>query len=382
MRPGSYLNSASLITGLYKGDEPFHLFLKSFYKQNKKYGSRDRKKIAQYCYLFFRLGKGFEQVKDEERIVIAAFLSNTSNELLALKPGLTENVTLSFAGKLKFLNAEDEWEKIFPFFENLSPIIAPYLFAQSFLIQPDLFLRIRPGRKQKVVEKLEAAKIDFNVQNENTIVLKNTTKAQDVLDINADVVIQDLNSQQVLNVVKDLLPAQPFEAWDCCAASGGKSILLKDNFPLVHLTVSDIRQNILHNLKKRFLAAGIKDYQSFIADIAAPNFSIDKKFDFIICDAPCTGSGTWSRTPEQLYFFREEKIKYYSDLQKKIAANACKALKPNGYFLYITCSVFTEENEEVVDYLKNNTSLQLVSMNYLKGYEQKADSLFSALFTS
>ncbi len=382
MRSGSYLNSASLITGLYKGDEPFHLFLKSFYKQNKKYGSRDRKKIAQYCYLFFRLGKGFEQVKDEERIVISAFLSNTSNELLALKPGLAENATLSFTQKLKFLKAEDEWKEIFPFYQCFSPLIDAFSFARSLLIQPDLFLRIRPGRKQKVVEKLEAAKVEFSIQNENTIVLKNNTKVQDVLDINTNVVIQDLNSQQVLNVVKALLPAQLFKAWDCCAASGGKSLLLKDNFPLVHLTVSDNRQNILHNLKKRFLAAGIKDYQSFIADIAAPNFSTDKKFDFIICDAPCTGSGTWSRTPEQLYFFRKEKIKYYSDLQKKIAANACKALKPNGYFLYITCSVFTEENEEVVDYLKNNTSLQLVSMNILKGYEQKADSLFTALFTS
>jgi 16S rRNA (cytosine967-C5)-methyltransferase len=49
--------------------------------------------------------------------------------------------------------------------------------------------------------------------------------------------------------------------------------------------------------------------------------------------------------------------------------------------LYITCSVFKKENEEVVEYLKQNTSLQLKAMQYYKGYDKKADTLFAALFT-
>ncbi|MFN2440108.1 MAG: Fmu (Sun) domain-containing protein, partial [Chitinophagaceae bacterium] len=104
-------------------------------------------------------------------------------------------------------------------------------------------------------------------------------------------------------------------------------------------------------------------------------------FDLIICDAPCTGSGTWSRTPEQLYFFKEEKIEYYAGLQKKIAVNAIKALKKGGHLLYITCSVFKKENENIVEYLQQNTSLQLKSMRYFKGYDKQADTLFTALFT-
>jgi len=51
--------------------------------------------------------------------------------------------------------------------------------------------------------------------------------------------------------------------WDCCAASGGKSILAKDVFGNITLTVSDIRKSILHNLRKRFSEAGIEKLSFF-----------------------------------------------------------------------------------------------------------------------
>ncbi|HYK56845.1 MAG TPA: Fmu (Sun) domain-containing protein, partial [Flavisolibacter sp.] len=103
-------------------------------------------------------------------------------------------------------------------------------------------------------------------------------------------------------------------------------------------------------------------------------------FDLVICDAPCSGSGTWSRTPEQLKFFKKEKIEQYAQLQKSIALNAAKSVKLQGYFLYITCSVFKKENEEVVAFIKANTPLQLVSSKYFMGYDRRADTLFAALF--
>lgn len=60
--------------------------------------------------------------------------------------------------------------------------------------------------------------------------------------------------------------------------------------------------------------------------------------------------------------------------------NAVHSLKKGGYFIYITCSVFGQENEEVVDHLCQHTNLQLISSNYLRGMGQKADTLFTALF--
>ena len=160
-----------------------------------------------------------------------------------------------------------------------------------------------------------------------------------------------------------------------------KAILLKDQLPNIELTVSDIRESILVNLRKRFQQAGIKNYKWFVADITAENFTNENMYDVIICDAPCSGSGTWSRTPEQLYFFDERKISQYSTLQKKIVSNAVKSLRTGGFFVYITCSVFKNENEELVRFIKDELSLHLINSEYLKGYQQKADTLFAALFS-
>ncbi len=149
----------------------------------------------------------------------------------------------------------------------------------------------------------------------------------------------------------------------------------------IDLTVSDARSTILHNLQARFERAKISQYNAFQADLSTSTFkTTDKAYDLVICDAPCTGSGTWSRTPEQLYFFGTDKITLFTALQKKISHNIIKAIKPGGYLLYITCSLFKRENEEIVSLLlAENESLVLVKQELLKGYHQKSDTMFAAL---
>lgn len=158
--------------------------------------------------------------------------------------------------------------------------------------------------------------------------------------------------------------------------------MLYDLFPDINLTVSDKRENILVNLKKRFAKADITNYEGFIADLSVPLIQNKRnKYNLIIADVPCSGSGTWSRTPEQLYFFRESKIEEYSNLQKKIVSNVIPFLQPGGFLLYITCSVFKKENEEVVAFIKENHQLELRHTELFAGYDQKADTLFAALFS-
>lgn len=148
----------------------------------------------------------------------------------------------------------------------------------------------------------------------------------------------------------------------------------------IDLTVSDIRESILANLRKRFSEAGIKNYKSFVADLSRPIPAIpNSPFDLIVADVPCSGSGTWGRTPEQLFYFNEVKINDYAALQQRIVANVLPHLKRGGYFLYITCSVFKKENEEMVSSLQENFQLELTRMEILKGYDKKADTMFAAL---
>jgi 16S rRNA (cytosine967-C5)-methyltransferase len=105
-----------------------------------------------------------------------------------------------------------------------------------------------------------------------------------------------------------------------------------------------------------------------------------RSIDFIIADVPCSGSGTWARTPEQLKFFHQEKIAQYALLQQQIVSNAIPSLAKGGYLLYITCSVFKKENEENVNFIQKNLNLELLKSDYLKGYQMQADTLFAALF--
>lgn len=383
MRSHSYLNSAATIINSFHGSVPLGVWLKNYFRANKKFGSTDRKQVTHICYCYYRLGFAFPNMNAEEKMLLALCLCATTSTVILqeVKPEWNGIIQISLREKIKRLGVQEEVAQIFPFAEALSKEIDYSQFNQSFLIQPNLFLRIRPGKEKIVAEKLGNAHIDFSTDG-HSISLSNSTKIDALLSIDDEAVIQDASSQKVLDALKQNIKVSSFESWDCCAASGGKAILLHDFFPKAILTVSDVRQSILHNLKNRFKRAGINNYQSFVVDVSSPQFSLNKKFDVIICDAPCSGSGTWARTPEQLVFFKKEKIETYSALQKSIAANASNCLKPGGYFVYITCSVFKKENEEVVQYLQEKNGLKLLSQEYIKGYDKKADTLFTALFTT
>ena len=381
----SHLATAVKIIENIKNGEPLVHHLKKFFAADKKYGSKDRKNISALCYNFYRVGNALKNKTVEERILAATFLcEHTSNNfLVALAPELNEKIHLPQTNKLAHLKITPA--DIFPFDDELGEDINEEKFAHSFLKQPLFFIRIRPGKEVMLLEKLTNNKVDFEEINTSCIALPQGFKTEDFMQLNKEVVVQDRNSQRVFDYLKkpEVFLKKDIDVWDCCAASGGKSILLYDILHgHVQLNVSDIRASILNNLRTRFKEAGIKKYKAFTADLLKENTSLpQKKYDLIICDAPCTGSGTWARTPEQLSFFTSKNIHEYATMQKQIASTAIPFLKKEGLFFYITCSVFKKENEEVVAYLQQKFHLQILQMEYLKGYEVGADSMFVAVLS-
>jgi len=379
-----HINYAISILEEYDGREPFHLYLKKYFSQNKKHGSKDRKQIAALCYHYFRVGMAVSSsLSIYEKLLLATFLieRKPSPLLEKLKPEWNEKVALALQQKIEVVKDFFSLDKLFPFKNQLSDEIDFHQFSLSFLIQPKLFIRIRRGNENSVFEKLKTVKIPFQIINENCLVFSNAEKISDVIDIDKEAVIQDFNSQQTLNLFTSHIKHQTsnISVWDCCAASGGKSILAFDLLKNIQLTVTDTRKSILENLRKRFAKAGIKKYDSFVVDMSTSSFAFENKFDVIIADVPCSGSGTWSRTPEQLLFFNEKKIQEYSILQKKIVSNVVKNLNHEAYLLYITCSVFEKENEENINFFQEKLDLELIEKNYFKGYKMQADTLFAAL---
>ena len=383
-----HIQTAATVIENYTGAVPLHHHLKQFFAADKKYGSKDRKAIAHACYCFYRLGHSLEKISIADKIKAGIFLCTPQpgTWVTAFDEEWIMQWNNKTGEKISFLQTKHSFDltTVFPFHQHLSETINKDHFIQSHFIQPDLYLRIRPGRKDKVTTQLKQAGIEYALLNDSAVVLPNATKIDELFRLNKDVVVQDLSSQRITAFLNDVdADEEPLAVWDCCAASGGKSILAVDVLTKVDLTVSDVRYSIIQNLKKRFAEAGIDQYNAFVADIAADTFESPRKtFDLIICDAPCSGSGTWSRNPEQLYFFTDEKIRHYSSLQKKIVENIIPSVHRNGYLLYITCSVFREENEQVVNHILEHSSLVLKKMAVLKGYDNKADTMFAALFTT
>lgn len=368
----SWLNTAVKLVGRYRGEEPFANYLKYFFSQNKKFGGKDRKQIAHLCYSYFRLGKAFTNLSIEQQI------------LLGLKKS-TPGLTPQWEQLIKEYKVPEEMDlEVFPWKDVLSTGIDFPAFETSFFVQPDLFLRVRPGHRNSAEKKLAAAQIAFEEEGLDALRLANTVKVADVLSINSEVVIQDLSSQKIQYFFELFNKSignskSKISVWDCCAASGGKSIMAVDKLGVIDLTVSDLRASIIENLRKRFRQAGINNFRAIVSDATKPDTQLQKKqFDLVIADVPCTGSGTWSRTPEQLFFFNPAQIATYAQLQQAILKNAVNHVVPGGYLLYSTCSVFRAENEVQAAFLESR-GFELLEQQIIEGYRQKADTMFAAL---
>lgn len=362
----------------YEGNEPFARYLTSFFKINKQMGSKDRKWTSRLCYNYFRLGKGAKQLSQHKRLIIAEYLCETESPFVALfEPdwniALSLNDKLTFLKELQLLQVAD----VFPFKDELSNAIDQEDFIQNQFIQPDLFIRVKRGKEKFVKAVFESEGISYQFTSDQTIALSNGTSLQRFKDIDGVIEVQDLSSQRTLN----FMDASPKENWwDACAASGGKALLFLDAHPKTNLLVSDVRMSILRNLDERFERAGIRDYRKKIVDLTKDTTPIlgAELFDGIILDAPCTGSGTWGRSPENITYFNARKINEFASLQKEIARNVSQHLKVGKPLIYITCSVFGKENEEVIAYIQKELGYALESYQVLKGYYEKADSMFVA----
>ncbi|MBK1441481.1 RsmB/NOP family class I SAM-dependent RNA methyltransferase [Parapedobacter sp. ISTM3] len=360
---------------------PLARFLTGYYKQHPEMGSKDRRAASRLAYHYFRLGNAALQSETSLRLAIAEFLcSDESAVAEQLLPALYPAIRSSLEEKIFLLEQHTSFRlaDVFPFREHLSTGIDPHRFVTSLFEQPALFLRLRPHTQAEVLAALEREGIDHRSFGTATVALPNGTALARVAGIAGKYEVQDYSSQETGRFFR----ASAGESWwDACAGAGGKSLLLLDNYPGVRLLVSDIRGSILRNLDERFQAAGIKSYRQKIIDLSKGNTTAilgQEQFDGIILDVPCSGSGTWGRTPEMITAFQAGSIQRFSALQRQIAGQVVKHLKPGKPLIYITCSVFADENEHVVQHLLAHHSLHLEHMEILRGYHHRADSMFVA----
>lgn len=390
MREQIYTERLNELIRNYRSDLPLALYLRQEFNKRRNMGARDRRRTREDVFSYFRIGKNIPELSIPERTAVGAYLcSNESNRELehlirnysAIDPG---TLSLNLEKKLNEVKAKYpsfDLRNIFPFTDLLSPNINRESFTGSFLLQPLLWIRVKKYHLKEVIEELNSKKIPYktSAHSELALAFPNGSAIHLLQSFQeGKFEVQDLSSQR--SAAHFELKAG--ELWlDACAGSGGKSLQMLDRESGIRLQVSDLRESTLINLKLRAKKSGVYMESVEQIDWSADSNATQGKFDGILADVPCSGSGTWARSPEILCSFDPSTLnKTFVERQRKIVHNLTGSLKDSGRLVYITCSVFRAENEENVTHFEASGSLQCITQQYIEGAEDGADTMFLAIF--
>ena len=161
------------------------------------------------------------------------------------------------------------------------------------------------------------------------------------------------------------------KVWDCCAAPGGKTLILALRLANAHILATDVSTKRLARLEarlSRYTYAG--NVQCAVVD--AITFTDDDLFDLILCDVPCSGTGTLARNPEIRLRLKPEELPRQAERQRAILTGALKRLAPGGRLVYSTCSLEPEECEHVIEAVTANSSFRHIPIDPLTAHLAKS----------
>ncbi|MCE2964748.1 MAG: RsmB/NOP family class I SAM-dependent RNA methyltransferase [Alphaproteobacteria bacterium] len=154
--------------------------------------------------------------------------------------------------------------------------------------------------------------------------------------------IQD-ESSQICGLLVDAEPGMAVV--DLCAGAGGKTLLLAALMQNKgRLVASDVNDKRLAQCEKRLKKAGVQNTQVRLADKRWRENNA-AKFDRVLIDAPCTGSGTWRRNPDARLRYNAVDLAEMVTVQRDLLRQGQKLVKPGGRLVYSTCSLLDAENE-------------------------------------
>ncbi|WP_417460872.1 RsmB/NOP family class I SAM-dependent RNA methyltransferase [Kordiimonas sp.] len=176
---------------------------------------------------------------------------------------------------------------------------------------------------------------------------------------------------EAAQVAASLVAAAPgMQVVDLCAGAGGKSLAVAPdmkNKGQIH--AFDISGGRLKELRVRLQRAGCRNIQ--VTRLAAEGDGralalapLAGKADRVMLDVPCSGSGTWRRSPDQRWRFDAEGLKNLNEVQAGLLREGAGLIKPGGRLIYMTCSVLPAENEEIVENFLANSGDRWTAVDY------------------
>ncbi len=235
--------------------------------------------------------------------------------------------------------------------------------TKEFVLAPDFSKEhIRPNTRQISYESLKKLLIDskilFEESNFGGFFVDNNKKIGSMFASG----LVTFQSPTSMICVKALEIKDNDKVLDLCSAPGGKSVYAQELATNVKVVACDVhahRVELIQSYCKRMKAVNIKIEQR---DATVFDATLEKSFDKVLCDAPCSGFGVARKKPD---IYLDATLKGVEDLaviQYKILENASKYVKDSGLLVYSTCTLLRQENANIVGrFVKENKQWKIIN---------------------
>lgn len=348
-----------------KLDGPADVLMKAFFKSNPMLGARDRGILAEAIYYALRhlagLSYRMKPVRPERAPRVAALLT------LALQYGIesmSEKTLGSNAQAVKnMLSANMEeasdavraempmwlYERIAAQYGDDAKVIIGASMSGAPL---DLRVNTLKAKREAVMEELAEHRVAAQLMRFSPDGIRLVDKPGLIrwpMYQEGRIDVQDEGSQ----LIARLLGVRRGEmVCDFCAGAGGKTLALGALMKSTgRLYAFDINAKRLDSMKPRMRRAGLSNVHPMaLKDEHDSRVKrLRGKFDRVLVDAPCTGTGTLRRNPDLKWRLSVEELERINAVQRSVLEEASKLLKPGGRIVYATCSVLRQENQAVVE---------------------------------
>jgi len=334
------------ILKIFKGYEsaqkqPIDAYFNHYLRKNKAIGSNDRKFISESIFSIIRhlgfIDAHFISPATWDDRVNFFFSGNIATKIKNSK--FPPHIKLSFPKELYTLLVKNFGAKKTRTFCEQSNIAAPVMIRINTLKTT----RDRLFRSWK-----DSYNISLCPHSKDGIIFHKKINFYTLSEFKSGLFeVQDEASQLIGNLV---LARPGEEVLDFCAGAGGKSLCIAPNMENKgQIYLHDIRKGALISAKKRLKRAGIQNAQ-IIFESPKRLKRLKNRMDWVLVDAPCSGSGTYRRNPDQKWKFSQEMLDNVIADQRTIFDDAIRYLKPKGKIVYATCSVLIQENQEQMNY--------------------------------
>lgn len=361
-----------LISEIFKDKIPADNIINAYVRERKYIGSKDRRFITETVWKIIRNRRKlvFDAGSNEPRRVLLTYLQDEDFDLLCGGE----------YGLAPLSKEEKEWlkrrnEEVYP--AAVEAECPDWLFDKvkdihllKALNEPaSADLRLNKGSRARVIEQLQGEGLYFvptpyspiGIRSAERVNLNNCVAYKEGV-----IEVQD-EASQLAAILADVRPEH--KIIDYCCGAGGKSLTMA--FLMNRqgkIQIHDINRSRLEAVKERAVRLDVKNLE-IIEEVG------DRDYDRFVVDAPCSGTGTWRRSPDAKYRLTPETLKELNKTQAELLEKAFNHIRRGGRVVYITCSILRDENEDIIEaFLSRHVDAAPVNLRHL--WEDKLDGRY------